>query len=67
MVSFDDVYRLLVETIFPSDTSTDLGMGPFDIMIHRFSEIVKHTTLEGKDRISSYKLRDSFSDIGNFL
>jgi hypothetical protein len=67
MVPFDDIGRLLIETIFASDTSTDLWVCPLDIVIHRFPDIMEESSLERQNWISTNKFGNSFSDIGDFF
>ena len=67
MVSLDDVHGFLIESIFPGDASSYLWMSPFDIVIHRFSEIMEESALQSEGRICSDEFRDRFRDIGDFL
>ncbi len=67
MVAFYDINGLLVEAIFAGDTSSDLRMSSFDVVVHRFPEVMEHTSLERKDWISTDELRDRLCDICDFL
>ena len=67
MMSFDDIYRLLIESIFSSDTPTYLWMRPLDIVVHRLPEIMEHTALQREDRISTDHPSDRLGDVGDLF
>ena len=67
MMPFDDIDRLIIESILASNPSSDLWMCSLDIVIHRFSEVMEESSLEGEYWISPDELGNRFSDIRNLL
>ena len=67
MMSFDNIDGFVIESVLSCDSSTDLWMRPFDIVVHRLSDIMEQSSLQSECCICTDEFRDRLSDIGDFL
>ena len=67
MMPFDDIDDFFIESIFSPDTSANFRMRSFDIVVHRFSQIMQKSSFECQYWICPDEFCDSLSDIGNLL
>ncbi len=67
MMPLNDIDKALIEPIFTSNFSSELGVGTFYVMIERFTDIVEESSLKSELSISTNKARNSLGNIGYFF